>query len=121
MRVTGLASSAEGAKHSTEEFDEMRVSNRGLFDDYSTVGVMKQWRVCLVSQSIFTEKRQRLLTATGYKRELMHMLSADTMIAEDGLAACTQFYIHGAYTQSFFHMGAFTGRGCNRRCLVGQA
>ena len=35
-----------------------------LFDDYSTVGVMKQWRVCLVSQSISTEKRQRLLTAT---------------------------------------------------------
>jgi hypothetical protein len=42
----------------------------------------------------------------------MHMLIADTMIAEDGLAACTQFYIQGAYTQSFFHMGEFTGRGC---------
>ena len=71
--------------------------------------------------SIYTEKRQRLLTATEYKRELMHMLSAETMIAEDGLAECTQFYIQGAYTQSFYHMGAFTGRGCDRRCLVGQA
>ena len=77
-----------------------------MFDDYSTVDVMKQWRVCLVSQSISTEKRQRLLNATEYKRELMHMLSADTMIAEDGLYICTQFHIHGAYTQSFFHMGA---------------
>jgi hypothetical protein len=95
MRVTGLASSVEGAKYSMEEFwRNAHIRSRGmrLFDDYSTGGVMEEWRVGLVYQSISTEKRcverahagKRPLTATEYRRELVYMLSADTMIAEDG-------------------------------------
>ena len=85
MRVACLASSVEGSKYSMEEFwRNAHIKSRGLrlFDDYNTGGVMEEWWVGLVYQSISAEKRcveralagKRPLTATEYRRELVYML-----------------------------------------------
>ena len=95
MRVIGLAHSDEGAKYAGETLWQtvtLKTGGLRLFDDDSMAGVLEEWWVGLVYQTISTEKRhvervqagRRTLNGTEYRRELVHFLSAITTIGEDG-------------------------------------